>query len=194
MISGNKKLCVKLKNERMGVKMNRRKVVIVAITVIFIIGISIAGKKIFLAGFKKNIQVSAVNKVVKTQKVEEGTTGTKAVFKASLEAVDEGAITNQIGEKVIQVLFENGQDVSQGQTLVKLDDTDIRNSIATAEAQVDSAEAQLKSAENQITAAELTVQKAQDSYDTAQRDYNREKTLYEQGVVAKTDYENAETT
>jgi multidrug efflux pump subunit AcrA (membrane-fusion protein) len=172
-----------------GIKVNKKKL---AIFLVIIIALAV-GRNVFLGKTKKTAVVSTKKVSVKTQKVEETTGGTKATFKASLEAVQEGQVANKVGGKVIQVLFENGQTVTQGQALVKLDDTDVRNNVASSEAQLSSAESQLKSTENQVTSAQLSMKKMQTSYESAQRDYDRKKTLYDQGAIAKTDLESAET-
>ncbi|WP_246615393.1 efflux RND transporter periplasmic adaptor subunit [Clostridium thailandense] len=173
-----------------GLKMSKRKTII---TILVIAIVLVVGKNAF-SGKAKKTTVTSGNKVsVKTQKVEEVTSGAKASFKASLEAVQEGAVTNKVGGKVTEVLFENGQTVTEGQALVKLDDTDVKNNVASSEAQLTSAEAQLKAAENQVNSSELSMDKMQTSYESAKRDYDRKKALYDQGAIAKTEFESAET-
>lgn len=175
------------------IKINKRKaltilVIILAITIVLVVG------KNMLFGKSKKTTVTSNKVYVKTRIVEEATSESKLTFKASLEAVQEGDISNKVGGKVTQVLFENGQKVTQGQALIKLDDTDIKNSIASSQAQLSSAEAQLKSTENGLTSAELSAEKMQTNYESAQRDYDRKKSLYDQGALSKSDLDSAETT
>lgn len=173
------------------IKMNKRKTIVAVIVIAIVL---VVAKNAFLGKAKKTTVTGTTKISVKTQKIEETTSGAKATFKASLEAVQEGAVTNKVGGKVTEVLFENGQTVTQGQVLVKLDDSDIRDTVASYEAQLSSAEAQLKSAENQVTSSELSEQKIQTSYETAQRDYDRKKALYDQGALSKVDLESSEST
>lgn len=115
-----------------------------------------------------------------------------ASFKASLEASEEGTISTKIGGRVAQVFFENGQSVSERQTLVRLDDTDIRNNIKVSEAQLAAAEAQLRSAESTASSAQIGLDKPQNNLETAQRNYDRTKALFEQGIVSKVEFERTE--
>ena len=173
-----------------GLKMSKRKTII---TILVIAIVLVVGKNAF-SGKAKKTTVTSENKVsVKTQKVEEAISGAKATFKASLEAVQEGVVTNKVGGKVTEVLFENGQTVTQGQALVKIDDTDARNSLASSEAQLSASGAQLKATENQLNSSQLAMDKVKTNYESAQRDYDRKLALYNQGAVAKTEFESAQT-
>lgn len=101
-------------------------------------------------------------------------------YKASLEASKEGIIAGKISGKVVQVMFENGDYVSQGNTLIKLDDQDIKNNI-------ESSESKILSSQLSLEANQLTLEDAQISYD-------RSKTLFDQRAISKVDLEAAETT
>lgn len=123
---------------------------------------------------------------VETIQAKETAIASDATFNASLEASKEGAVSSNVGGKVIHIYFENGQSVTQGETLAKLDDKDIRN-------QIKSAQAQLAAAQSQLQSAQVSVQSVQINLDTAQRNYDREKTLYDQQIISKAEFENAET-
>lgn len=173
-----------------GIKKSKKKLAVLLVIIIALI----IGKIAFSGRANKTTATSKSKVSVKTQKVEEATSVAKAAFKASLEEAQSGDIANKVGGKVTQILFENGKTVTQGQALVKLDDTDVRNNVSSSEAQVSSAEAQLKATENQVTSAELSMQKTQTSYQSAQRDYDRKKALYDQGAISKSEFESAEDT
>jgi len=68
-------------------------------------------------------------------------------FKASLEASEEGIVSSKVGGKVVQILFEEGEYMHQGEPLVKLDDKEARNNLRAAESQLSAAQASLTSAE-----------------------------------------------
>ncbi len=173
----------------------RKKVVYLVIAAVVIAGMVMGGKSILSGKAKNNSSVSAINMnkvTVKVINANIGTVASSTSFKASLEASEEGTVSNKVGGKVIQVSFENGQTVSAGQTLAKLDDTDIGNSIKASEAQLAIAEAQLKSAESTANSSQIGIGKQQTNLETAQRNYDRTKVLYDQGAVSKVDFETAE--
>ncbi|WP_411682232.1 efflux RND transporter periplasmic adaptor subunit [Clostridium thailandense] len=155
-----------------------------------------AFKSIVLDGMKKEASVVTTNMnkaTVKVIKAKTDTVANSASFNASLEASEEGTISNKVGGKIVEVSFEDGQSVSAGQALVKLDDTDIRNNIKSSEAQVAAAQAQLNSSESSANSSQIGISKQQTNLESAQRNYDRMKALYDQGAESKVDLENAET-
>lgn len=172
----------------------RKKLICVMIALVAVGTISV-GIRTFSSKAKNNSAISTtnMNKVtVKAIKAITGTVADSASFNASLEASEEGTISNKVGGKVVQVSFEDGQSVSAGQALIKLDDTDIKNSIKSSEAQVAAAEAQLNSAESSANSSQIGISKQQTNLETAQRNYDRTKTLYDQGAETKVNLEAAE--
>lgn len=100
-------------------------------------------------------------------------------FKATLEADQEGIVSSKNNGKVVSILFEDGKQVTQGETLVILDDQEIKNKI--------------KSAESQLEVAKASLQKPEANLENTQRAYERTKTLVEQGALARVELDNAET-
>ncbi|AFM39882.1 RND family efflux transporter, MFP subunit [Desulfosporosinus acidiphilus SJ4] len=100
-------------------------------------------------------------------------------YKATLQAKQEGIISSKNSGKVINIIFDDGKQVAQGEELVVLDDQDIQN--------------QLKSAESQLEVSKASLQKTGANLENVQRTYNRTKELVEQGAAAQADLENAET-
>lgn len=175
--------------------MIRRKKSLYIMIILIAAGAIFAFKSIVLGGTKKSSSILAVNMnkvTVKVIKANTGAVAANASFKASLEASEEGTVSNKVGGKVVQVSFENGQTASVGETLAKLDDTDIRNNIKASEAQLAAAEAQLKSAQSTASSAQIGLEKPQTNLETAERNYDRTKALFEQGAVSKVEFETAE--
>lgn len=176
--------------------MIKRKKLICIIIALAAVGTISVGIGTFSSKAKNNSAISTANMnkaAVKVIKASTDTFADSAAFNASLEASEEGTISNKVGGKVTQVSFENGQSVSSGQALVKLDDTDIRNSIKSSEAQVAAAQAQLNSSESSANSSQIGINKQQTNLESAQRNYDRMKALYDQGAETKVDLENAET-
>lgn len=175
--------------------MVKRNKLICVIVMLATIGAISVGVGTFSGKAKNKSSISTTNMNKTTVKVIKAATDTMAnstSYNASLEASEEGTISNKVGGKVVQVSFENGQSVSAGQALVKLDDTDIRNSIKSSEAQVAAAEAQLNSAQSSANSSQIGINKQQTNLETAQRNYDRIKALYDQGAETKVNLEAAE--
>ncbi len=93
-------------------------------------------------------------------------------FKANLEPIEKGIVGTKIAGQVVQILFDDGDTVAQGQQLVALDDKDVRI---------------------QLQSAEINLQKLQTTLDSSQRNYDRVKALFDSGAISKAAFEDAET-
>ncbi|HXA37187.1 MAG TPA: efflux RND transporter periplasmic adaptor subunit [Steroidobacteraceae bacterium] len=91
----------------------------------------------------------------------------------------QAAVASKITGKMVELDIEEGDRVKTGQTIARLDDTNIRASLNAARAQVDFANAGL--AETQVN---LT---------NAQRDYDRQKALLQGRFVSQSVVDNAQT-
>ena len=91
-------------------------------------------------------------------------------YKAELEPAENAIVSSNVAGQVKQVLFEDGQQVTKGQPLVTLDDTDLQTRLKTAEIDLNKLELELASKEN---------------------DYYTAKELYENGACSKHDYDSA---
>ena len=84
----------------------------------------------------------------------------------SVQAFNTVALKSRIDGQIMQVNFQEGQDVSQGQLLIQIDQRPYQVALSTAEANLQRDEAQLKNARAQ---------------------FERMKALYAGGVIAKQD-------
>ncbi|MDR3596212.1 efflux RND transporter periplasmic adaptor subunit [Clostridium sp.] len=168
---------------------NVKKIVIYAVIVVAVIGCAVIAKtKQSSANKSKPTTAAAPSKT--TVQVQEAKTVEKNsgdTYKATLEAYQQGIVSSKTSLKVVSVSFENGQYVNTGDTLVTLDDQDIRNNIKTAQAQ-------LQTYEDQLNSAQVALEKLQVNLDDAQRNYDRQKTLFDKKAIAQTDFETAEKT
>lgn len=115
---------------------------------------------------------------VKVQQVNFTEKAAGIEFKATLEASEEGIVSSKVGGKVVQILFEEGKYIHQGEPLVKLDDKEARNNLRAAESQLSAAQASLTSAEVNL--------------DSEQSNYDRLKVLFDNNAIAKVELEKAE--
>lgn len=173
----------------------KKKYAAYAAVIIVVVIAAVLAKNNLAGGAKKEAIVPSPTSSqisVKTIKAKVYPVSPGLSYDASLEASDEGTISNKVGGNVTAVNFEDGQRVKQGDVLAKIDDTDIRNNIASTEAQLASAAAQLKVVQSQYDSAKISLNTPKTNLQTAQNNYNRTKELYAQGGVAMTDLETAD--
>jgi HlyD family secretion protein len=123
--------------------------------------------------------------------------------------VQESTLSSPQSGNVAAVYVNEGQHVSRGQVVAKLDDSTLRASLAQQQAIVQQQSAQLGSAtlqapvtaaqasntvvtaQQQLAAAHNGVATAQAAYQSALSTYNADKQLLAQGYVAQTQFEQA---
>jgi len=164
--------------------MNKKRMIsVMIIVVIFISGVAFFKRNEIqsIFGAKDNQSVASVtsDKVAVEVIMPKEAQSEGAYFKATLEDDQEGIVSSKNNGKVVSVLFEDGKQVTQGETLVILDDQDIKN--------------QIKSAQSQLEVSKASLQKTEASLENTQRAYERTKILAQQGAVAQVDLDNAET-
>jgi RND family efflux transporter MFP subunit len=88
--------------------------------------------------------------------------GGRSVLDASgyVTARREATVSSKVTGKVVEVLFEEGMKVKEGQVLARLDDTNVRTSLDLAAAQLASARAALAETEAQLKNANQEFQRA----------------------------------
>ena len=94
-------------------------------------------------------------------------------YKADLEPQEEAIVSSKISGQVVEILFENGDQVAKGQALVALDSEDLKNQLRTAQ---------------------ISLENLKNTLAFAQSEYDKTKTLYEAGASPKADLDNAEQT
>jgi HlyD family secretion protein len=134
---------------------------------------------------------------------------TYVTLDGQIAPVQESTLSSQQSGNVAAVYVNEGQHVSRGQLLAKLDDSTLRASLAQQEAIVQTNSAQLGSstlqapvtaanasntivtAQQQLAAAHNNVASAQAAYQSALSTYNADKSLLSQGYVAQTQFDQA---
>lgn len=164
-------------------KISKKKV----LTIVIVLILAGTGVRSFMGKTENTLAETAPNIVYVKATVAENVNEQAIIsYKASLEASEEGIVSGKVSGKVIQVMFENGQYVTQGDPLIKLDDQEIRNNIA-------SSQAQLKASESQLVSSQTGLQKMQLNVENAVRTYDRTKELFDGGAISKVELESAET-
>lgn len=130
-------------------------------------------------------QVSA--QTVTVVPVQVGQVTEQLTVTGTVQASDLLAVTPQIGGlQIRQVLVEEGDRVGAGQPLVRLDDTELRNQIQRAQAQLDVAQAQLQQQTANLSQAKALLVEA---------DANRQRyqSLADQGAVSSEELDSRAT-
>ena len=134
---------------------------------------------------------------------------TYVTLDGQIAPVQESTLSSQQSGNVAAVYVNEGQHVSRGQLMAKLDDSTLRATLAQQEAIVQQNSAQLGSAnlqapvtaanasntivtaQQQLASARNNVATAQAAYESALSTYNADKQLLTQGYVAQTQFEQA---
>jgi len=113
----------------------------------------------------------------------------------SLFPLDEVTVSSEVEGRVEQVMVDVGDHVSAGQTIVKVVPTELQLSLDQQRASLQQARARLGLSEGQdvkdVRNAPEVKKAAADLADAEQK-YLRQKTLYEQGLVPKQNFDEAE--
>jgi RND family efflux transporter MFP subunit len=109
----------------------------------------------------------------------------------TLVADAETQVAAEVEQRVVSVLVERGQLVTEGQALVELDQTDARNQLREAEAMEAQTRARLGLPLGQAFDARRTpeVRQAQVAVERAEADHRRFQSLVEEGAVSRSEYD-----
>ena len=129
----------------------------------------IAGRN--MLGDKPQVSQDPQATAVEIQVVKKTDLSSVLSFKANLEPVEEGIVGSKTAGQVTRILFEDGEQVIQGQALAILDGQDSKN---------------------QLRIAQIDLQKLEISLDAAQNNYDKTKVLYEAGAFSKVELEDSE--
>jgi RND family efflux transporter MFP subunit len=91
-----------------------------------------------------------------------GSDGERTVLNASgyVTARRAATVSSKVTGKVVEVLIEEGMKVKEGQVLARLDDTNIKTSLAVAQAQLESVKTAVEETRAQLKQAESEFQRA----------------------------------
>lgn len=148
---------------------------------VLIISLGLAGcspKEEAAAPEEKRISIEMAKSELRDIVLQTGISGT---FKAS-ETVD---VASKAMGKVVAVNISEGQRVTKGQVLFRVDSQSVQSAIKNAQSALDSAQAA-------AATSQLSVDRAQEQYENALVNLERTRQLYEAGAVPLTQLEQAE--
>lgn len=165
-----------------------------------------------------HISSATVKKTVQIATVHEQEITSSLTLPGTLEPLNEVVASSELSGVVVQTSFEVGDKVKKGAVLAKLDTDALKlqleeanQGVKQAKAGINSASAGIKAALAQVKSAEAQLQQvkngarkqerdriqnsfqlAQAAFDKAKLDAERTNTLFEKGIVSKTELESVE--
>jgi len=169
--------------------MAKNKKKILAIVAASILGVAIMATGIIKA-MNKEEKASLYVEVVSVEKEEsfDSILSTEGIIKTK----DQRNIVSNLPYNINEVLVKEGDKVSEGDVLVKLDTKDLEYKIKTAEINLELEKQRLKNmedkAENGVSTFELetALENAKLNYENAQEKLESSKKLFEAGAISKT--------
>lgn len=153
------------------------------IVLVILVLLSVAGlffaKKMGYIGQKRLTKVSVEQ--VKNRTIVETVSASGKIYPEV-----EVKLTSDVSGEIIQLLVQEGDSVTKGKLLAKIEPDLYSTAVERAQAAVNSAKANSANAKARIIQIEAQVEQAR-------RAYNRSKSLYEQQVVSQTEFEDAGT-
>ncbi|GMV99846.1 MAG: hemolysin D [Candidatus Hydrogenedentota bacterium] len=130
--------------------------------------------------------------------VESPTAAFQRTFPAVLRADTRSDLSFRVSGAIAEVIAVEGQSYSVGELLARLDPRDFENRLAEARSNLASAEADLAVVKAGTRPEDIALLEAQLAAATARNDqalsdYNRQKQMYNRGLVAKSEFERSET-
>ncbi len=146
-------------------------IIIFSIAAVVVIGL-VVGKKSGAFGKTGNF------KAVEVEKLERKTIIETVAATGKIQPEVEVKLSSEVSGEIIELPIKEGQDVKQGDLLVKINPDLVQAAVSQAQAALQNSRAGLSQAEASLNQAQLT--------------FNRTKPLYEKGVISKADFERAQ--
>lgn len=167
-------LCLDILVIKTNTIMKKKKLLIITTALILLIIILIIGKK--ANWFGQNNDVIAVE----TQKVTPITLTQKVSATGKIQPELEIKLSSEVSGEIIELPIKEGQMVKKGDLLVRIN-PDIYQSI-------------VKRSAASLETVRASLQQADANFKEAQESYNRNKILFDKGVISKSDWDKATST
>ena len=105
---------------------------------------------------------------------------------------DKVSVSSQVGGDIKAVFVKEGEEVSAGQLLFRIDPEPYRLSIAQADANIASAQANVTALANSADLSGADISSAREDISFARADYARKDALFKRGFLTKVDHDAAQ--
>ena len=169
----------KLLNEKPKKKKGKKKWIFLGLLLLFVLFIL---KNMLFPG-------KAVGMLVNTESLSKADIQEKLSLSGPVSGTQSQHVTSALHAKVKEILVKEGDKVTEGQLIAKLDTKDVEEALEAAKTQVDLAKANKEDAQKNTKAEYAKVQTA---YNNALLDFQRKSSLLESGDISQSEYEQAE--
>ena len=169
----------KLLNEKPKKKKGKKKWIFLGLLLLFVLFIL---KNLLFPG-------KATGMLVNTENLSKADIQEKLSLSGPVSGTQSQHVTSALHAKVKEILVKEGDKVTEGQLIAKLDTKDVEEALEAAKTQVDLAKANKEDATKNAKAEYAKVQTA---YNTALLDFQRKSSLLESGDISQSEYEQAE--
>ncbi len=162
----------------------KKKVMIIAVVIIAILGIS--GVNIAIKNKKPNIMMVQTTSILK-EDIESRIQSTGTIV-----SMDKRDVISNVEEKIKEIYVEKGDKVEKDQVLIKLDETDILYRIKDSKLRRDIEIENLNQLNKEGSKEfEIQLSNAQIRYEDAKSTYDRNEKLYEEGIITLVEFEKS---
>lgn len=160
----------------------------VIIAIIIILGISAAIYGYTKGWFKKDETIKIATEKVQYRKIIETVTASGKIY-----PVVEVNIAPDVSGEIIDLLVEEGDSVTKGQLLARINPDTYQAMVEQGEATVNASQANEANASARIEQGQATIKQLQIQLENTRRTLTRNQQLFKEGVIAKADLETTET-
>ena len=169
----------KLLNEKPKKKKGKKKWIFLGLLLLFVLFIL---KNLLFPGKATGVPVN-------TESLSKADIQEKLSVSGPVSGTQSQHVTSALHAKVKEILVKEGDKVTEGQLIAKLDTKDVEEALEAAKTQVDLAKANKEDAQKNAKAEYAKVQTA---YNNALLDFQRKSSLLESGDISQSEYEQAE--
>ncbi|MEF9939791.1 MAG: efflux RND transporter periplasmic adaptor subunit [Clostridium sp.] len=144
--------------------------------------VRLGGAKILLGGSKEVLPMVTATPLTK------GDVTAILTLNGPISGTDSADVMSNLHSEVLDIFIKEGDHVTKGQTLARLDSTNVKKSVDIAQNTYDLAVSEY---DESTRDAQSNYEKAVQDYNTAKLNYDRNQVLFDAGDISSADFETA---